>query len=1087
MESLYIGRHSNDDVVYQGHPTLQYNPLFFTAFEQARTKSASFKATSSIPLQVTQVSVKAHNSTCSPFFSVDEKNIIDKDGWTLLITFNCSKEGNSDIFVDLEVESHVIQFAFKKRYGSERLGFNVGSSIEHNYGSNDVVDNGRSTLMWHPDSHSAFFLSWILEKSFYITLNDEHATKQKVLSLKPYSSSNACDPYIVDDLPKDRILHNNVTNTFTLYFNCTKPTKDVINVTIHLEHFPPITICMTKILGGLRKYFDVGTKPEGADVVYDGIATPSWLIDDPLNNAVVDGRHNTTAFYLTMSSDKQNQTYSPPVMYYSSSKEGVVKPKISGPANKGGEAYHGGSMRDNHFLVTYNCQGLGYANISVFINVYPYDYVKYRWKKVCSTERLGMHIGTLPGFDNVASNGIAALAWGIDSHVHFEKEIVRETTFYVTLEGSQKISNINVTAESGCRPYLETTIKPGDIIQDSTEFTVVYSCSELGRHTITVWLELDGVFKPIGFRWTKRVGGVRHGLSISTEHEESNVVSNGIPQLPWDVLLHSVEIPEEESNTSFSFTINEDECIDYNQTIHNVMFHSSSKYLVVIPDGDLKYGGSVKVGECKSLSARYVCLAGTKQQRSSANVTAELELAAYDTLYFGWKKHCYPSLRGLTVGTSPGLTDVVYDGITNPKWSFDDHPTIIDKKTLVLTFYVSLDGYTEIEQELSDIIVLQTSVENIYLCSPVLSGSLAETKKITTTPQDLIITFNCTDPGTSNFTLILHIEENYGSTAFGWSKLVGGPRDGLNIDSDYGKGIPVVRNGITEHKWRYENSMSVMSIGDSVGSTSFDLYMAKNNQFPYQPYSSMVISVRPEMSCHYYFLGDIEGGTITMNVTTLTVVYNCFEEEEVFFKISFDVSPYDPIVFAWHKESSGEDLAFNLATSSGTEVVHRGRVIAKDHVYFESKNLTLDAYLSEDYASFNINSSFNDIGLDISNSLCKINISGNGANGGMITKDNNLTIHLNAEDCKVLQDVNIVLSYNLTPFKSINVKLVVPATVPENSFPVAIVVSIAGSLVLVAVVIGIVVHLQLKKWRAQPEPRYMNVNVNEVCIKYFVY
>lgn len=1072
---MNIGRHANDDVVSDGLVTFQYHPDYFTAFEMPKTFVAFFKATSNTTIHVIDVLVKSHNSTCSPYLDYDSNKLIDKDGWNFSITFNCSKEGNAYIYVSLALEgSDDLQFAFTKKLGSERIGLHIGTAVEHNYGINDVVDHGKATLRWHPESHSAFFLSWIMDATFYLTLLDEY-TPHKIEDIKTISETDACTPYIQSELPDDGLLYYNVSSKFTLHFNCTARTREIIRITIHLKDFPPITYMMTKILGGSRRYFDVGTEPENYNVVFDGIATPFWLIDDPLNGAVIDGKENRTNFYLTMSSSTQNQSYAAPRLFFSNSKDGVMNPVLSGPSMKGGKAYHGGSEKDNYFSIDYNCKHLGYSNVSVLIDVYPYDPIQYRWKKICSTERTGFHVGTLPGFDNVVSDGMATLPWGLDTHMHYEKESIRETSFYITLDSPQKIQNITVESSLGCNPYIETNIKPGDII-DGYElyFVVIYKCSKLGSSTITVKIDLYGVFMPIAFRWTKKVGGIRYGLGISSNKNGFDVVSNGTPQLAWDPNKHSIEMPEDKSSTQFYFRLDPNDTHEHSQKIESVNLTSSSRNLIVLPAGDLYRGGNITTNEFKLLSARYFCLVNEKQQKHSANVTAMIELEAYETIQFGWTKHCYPYLKGLYVGSAPDKSDIVYDGIPNPDWCFDNNTVILDQKVFIKTFYVYVDSKYNHTQPLEDIFIFQRSVENINLCKPTLSGSLMESKLITSTPQDLSVLFNCSDAGIVHFSLILHIEKDYGSTAFGWRKLVGGPRDGLHINSDYGRGIPVVRNGITEHKWRSED-FKQSSINDSVGYTQFEIFMDKNTQFPYQPHSKICISARPEMSCHYHFMGDIDSGVVTHNPRTINIIYNCFEEEDVFFKITFDISPHDPISFSWHKESSGEDLAFNVMAPENQLVVSRGRVVAKDHVYFDSSyQLDLLAYLSDDYFYHNVNSSINDIVLSISNPLCKINMTG--PSNGMITRDHNVTIHMDAKDCKLLQDVNIVVTYDLQPFKSVHLKMVIPATVPENSFPVAMVVSIAGSVVLVAVIVGIVVHLQLKKWKSVPQPQYFNVN-----------
>src|SRR5690606_4601121 len=109
---------------------------------------------------------------------------------------------------------------------------------------------------------------------------------------------------------------------------------------------------------------------------------------------------------------------------------------------------------ENYFDVIYNCRSLGYANVTIYINIYPFDLITYRWKKICSEYRKGLNIGTYEGYDDVVSDGQATMAWNIRSHVAFVLESVRNTTFYISLsEGQQRIKSINVTSDGwGCYP-----------------------------------------------------------------------------------------------------------------------------------------------------------------------------------------------------------------------------------------------------------------------------------------------------------------------------------------------------------------------------------------------------------------------------------------------------------------------------------------------------------------------------------------------------------------------------------------------------------------------------------------------------------
>lgn len=1091
---LMIGRHSSDDVVYKGVVTYLYNPIIFTAFERNSILEVNFTAKSeSSDIFIKSLSIHARNDSCHPSISlIGDGNKITTEGRDINVIFDCDHEGSSiiDVYIELEGPYNGIHFTFKKLIGYHRYGLNIGSNIQADYGINDVVDNGIATLRWHPNSHTAIFLSYIDDTTFYITLDDPY-TPLKIISIEPHSKKQFCDPLIEDNIPDDRYIKYNMTLYFKLYFNCKAPIRDTITVHIEIENFKPILISMTKIVGGKRRFFNIGTVPNSVDVVWDGVPMPLWHPEDPLNGALV-AESKMTRFYISMSSTTQKQPYSAPYLIYSESDENILSPKIEGPSKDGGIAYYNGSM-ENYFDVIYNCRSLGYANVTIYINIYPFDLITYRWKKICSEYRKGLNIGTYEGYDDVVSDGQATMAWNIRSHVAFVLESVRNTTFYISLsEGQQRIKSINVTSDGwGCYPKIVSNIEPDTIIDSNgAEFDVVYGCTRVGKFNLTVWIELDGTYNPIGFTWTKRVGGIRLGLEAYAEELNSEVVQNGVVRVPWDPKVHSTNISKDDRLTTFNFMINPNDTNELNQVIENIEFNTSSSWLIIIPGGDLIHGGEIDNIAPKSLITKYICLTGIHNSyEEGINVTTTITLRAYDTISFAWKKFCHSNRKYLTVGTRKYSNDVVYDGITRAEWNLYGPEILVDTNTFMITFYVSLSSSHDYkEQPISEILVLQSTVENIYICTYSLSGPLVNTMVITREPQELHVIFNCSDRGEANFTLVLDLDNNYSSPAFGWVKKVGGPRRGLTIDSTYSKCPSVVRDGITEMKWDSDRYTNRITLDENTICSDFSLYMINNTQFPFQYHSNLSIEMYPENSCFLHFIGDgIKEGMINMTKKNISIVYECFEEEEIFFKVSFKINPFDEISFGWYKESNGRNLAFNLITSNNTIIAERGNTVDNIISMNETKIMKLYAYLSDDFIDHSLTTEYHNLTYSTSNELCKLNITGK--EGGELNKYENRTIIIDASQCKLLVDTFINVTVDLYPFKPLLFRLRVPATTPENKFPVAIVVSIAGTVIIFGAIIVIVVHIKIKKSKELKKRRKNLLKVNEdVCLFYlFIY
>lgn len=1094
-KDLMIGRHAKDDVVYKGVVTYQYNPIIFTAFERHTTLDVNFTAISvSDDIFIKSLSIQARNESCNPSISlIGEGNKITTEGRDIHVIFNCTHEGSSiiDVYIELDGPYNGIHFTFKKYTGFYRYGFNIGTDMSVDYGTNDVVDNGLTTLRWHPNSHTAIFFSYIESTTFYLTLNDSF-TPLKIIDIQAHSKTCLCNPFIEDNVPEDRYLRYNMLLYLTLYFNCTDPVRDTVTIHIEIENYKPVLISMTKIVGGKRRFFNIGTQPDSVDVIWDGFPMPLWHPDDPLNGALV-MESKSTRFYISISAKDQKQPYNPPELYYSESDNDILTPKIVGPAKDGGIAYYNGSM-ENYFDVIYNCRSLGYANITISINIHPYDVIMYRWKKVCSEYRKGLDIGTKKGYGDVVSDGQATMAWNIHSHVAFVLESVRNTTFYISLsEGKQIIKSINVTSDGyGCYPKLATNITPGTIIDiEGAEFNVIYGCTRVGKFNFTVWIELDGTYKPIGFSWTKRVGGIRVGLDAYAEELNSEVVQNGVVRIPWDPYVHSTNISREDRLTTFQFMINPDETNELHQVIENVEFNTSSKWLIIIPGGDLIHGGDIDHLTPKKLIARYICLTGVYQSNDEGiNVTTTITLRGYDTLKFAWKKFCNSNRKSLTVGTSYNSNDVVYDGITRSNWNLYGPQVNVDTNTFMITFYVSLSPSEEEDDEIqpiNEILVLQTTVENIYICTYSLSGPLINTMVITPEPQELHVIFNCTDRGLANFTLVLDLDENYSSTAFGWVKEVGGPRHGLTVDSTYQKCPSVVRDGITELKWDSDRLINRITLDENTICSDFSLYMINNTQLPYQYHSNLSIQMYPENSCIVHFIGEgIKEGMINMTKKWISIVYECFEEEEIFFKVSFNINPFDEISFGWYKESNGRNLAFNIITSNDTIVAERGSAVDNIISMNETKIMILYAYLTDDFVQHDLTTKYHSLNYTSSNELCKLDIIGK--DGGTLSKYENKSITIDATNCKLLVDTFINVTVDLHPFKPLVFRLRIPATTPETKFPVSIIVSIAGTVLIFGAIIVIVVHIKIKKSKELRKRRLNLLKVNEdVCYFLIIY
>lgn len=236
--------------------------------------------------------------------------------------------------------------------------------------------------------------------------------------------------------------------------------------------------------------------------------------------------------------------------------------------------------------------------------------------------------------------------------------------------------------------------------------TVQYNCVLPGTVTITLTLPFS-VYNTVVLTWTKACGSAKAREFFTVATTESLVVVNGAAQHGWDASDASVPLQTVSSHTdksTFFLSMQRHASVqpfaglaDIDEDAWSVRGGGGDTAAVAAdsaalvqkygqpsvktsnPDvcgavvrGSVRRGGTLTAGKAQALEVKYHCLG---RGDVVVEVTIPLELGLHSHVHYSWAKRCRRDVvHGLMVGSAPGLSDVVLDGVTSLRY---ERPTTL--------------------------------------------------------------------------------------------------------------------------------------------------------------------------------------------------------------------------------------------------------------------------------------------------------------------------------------------------------------------------------------------------------------------------
>lgn len=1047
-----------EDVVSDGSATLMWNPVLHTAFVNGGTPVSNFwvRVASNLSrsdVLVHRISAFARNSSiCTPVVRghlAQHGGTINATAVLFAVEYNCTADGRSviDVIIDVQDPFYAIKFSWLKRNNAGREGFQIGTSPH----ASDVVENGQVSPTWDPLHYTAFFPSWIHTAVLYIGMSDKDFTPQLIRGVSiDTDGRQICSPKLGGALERNQngtLVDYSHNRTLHIVFNCSAQGHTTMFINFTLANFPMIRIAFTKFYGGHRHYFRIGTVPGFNDVVDDGYSLPMWLPGGPLNKEMVLGNANSTSFYLSMSLPGETQLFGAIQFFTDVDTPGMYNPVLTGNAMNGSIAryFNGSSMQPienlRSFTVEYNCAIRGLAFIQITILIDPFEPIAFGWRKDCGVHLHGFEVGTTINGTDVVSGGHVTYAWNRFAHVAFVFGSAQYTTFHFIVRGTepQVLQNITVSASSGiCNPYiLLGSLQPGDMITNNTRagnVTVVYNCAVVGRTNITVTVDLGSVFDPLVFVWTKRVGGSRDYFSIGSKPGLSDIAENGLATLQWDRRFHTAYVPTNTTFVSFWCFVSKSSKDPFLQS----QIVLPPKVKILAPGVFARAFGVFQNGPYNlqdipvNMTVGHECLLA-----GNWTIDLSLPLVAFDPIRLAWTKECPPNVFGLTVMHYEQL--VVKDGLALEKWSLANHTAFAGPDNFNDTFTSSWTP-TEADPAASLILAeVAIVVEPSDFCTVALSGPLMNSYALRRDPQAVSLFFNCTRPGTMNVTVLLILDQfSRSSTAFSFTKSVGGPRLGFSVSSSRGNitAEDVVQNGATAESWSIANSLH--QTGLNTNKSPFMIFMDSNStSYPFQSFTAISLSVEPSNGiCNAFVGGPAALGATAGPISTpieLLVLYECTDIGVFNVTASFNVTAFDPVEFTWTKASNGHRLGLNVDAPAAPErgfvsVVANGAVTAPwktsvEAVEFGQDHMQIMFSFSADGTQLAPTQSIivQRPSISLNSTFCVPILSGPLANGAAIPTHEAQSLTVDLSPCAQIQaDLIVQINVGLAAYRNIS-------------------------------------------------------------------
>eukprot|EP01127_Copromyxa_protea_P015367 TRINITY_DN4414_c0_g1_i2.p1 TRINITY_DN4414_c0_g1~~TRINITY_DN4414_c0_g1_i2.p1 ORF type:complete len:1533 (+),score=213.80 TRINITY_DN4414_c0_g1_i2:36-4634(+) len=716
--------------------------------------------------------------------------------------FNSTQELDEDALIQQtntgvgEVMKRTVEFWWRRDLHMDYAPIGIGVS-DPTCKHDRAAQEGFATMEFQPLVHTFFVLGWKDYSHFNLHLTNRTGVafaKIKNISVTTLGANNGnCTVSLVEGPEKlsksGTLILPQVCYNMTIQHTCLiggETTTIGINVTV--ENYPSINLVFSKFSGGRRDGFNVGSKPFGFDVVLAGITMPLWNLDIFQDGGfhTTSGTQNNDTFYIWMDDPDAIQNFSV-------SLSSIVPITLTGPAANGGVASQNNSLA---ITVNYNCTGPILDNPVLTLSLPPYTTVNISWEKQCGT-MIPLYVGTRPGDRSIVSGGVVQPLWRPtcpESKQHTELQEVLGIRLWFTAETKDAISTqyvsvtpIDTFPNVSCSPWFNHTFH--ELQSENQYMDIIYNCTGKGEIFVNLFVLFEGPFIPLSLRWKKAVGGPRIGLMAgSTPDYQRDIIADGQAQGDWASPTGRV-IDENMYNITLwlwieatpSLMNSEQNLEGFELTSEPTITVSRSAYLPTI--------SSIP----QPIFFIFSCYV---RKDNSDLVSIQMDIPGFDSVLLNMAKFCPPYNENVQVGTTNLGDDVVRAGVARPPWSFLNHTIAVDGNTFNTSFFVHLSSSsTESSLAVDDI----SCWINDMRCHPVVYSNLVE---ITKEPQELIVSYNCSERGIAEVGLIIVLATENTNVFFSWTKVTGNTiREGFNVGSSpYAKDVVV--NGQVTRNWQ---------------------------------------------------------------------------------------------------------------------------------------------------------------------------------------------------------------------------------------------------------------------------------------------
>lgn len=507
--------------------------------------------------------------------------------YELKLVFNCVRSGSSDISVQIPLKpSGALQFVVQKTctvQGAKEMrdahldpipGLNMGTAR----GAANILRDGIPQSKWHWET-KVIDLHMILDTTPFITLFlTKNASKTGAADIRLgapelISTLAVSQPDISGRASSGGVVTVDSHQSITITFHCFEKGTTLFNLEMPIlpmsveEMAPrdePIKISFLKecstdaqeIVTGAGGVgitgFNIGTTPEGNDIVYNGFPRPMYYgqrhKDTPEWEDIivpVDSKSTRVFFsygskFAGLEEPLDQVVFEAPLAV---AHGGECKPTLSGPGSNGGTLKKNGGTIEMD--VTWNCRFKGVGSVSIAIHILPHGKITLTIPKQCDGIDKPEGI-VVPGFTvGLTQNGQEVIKDGLTTSDflpykphqapnHIEEGL--STIFYVSsptktvgalepivfcarpIANPRIIHNMHIDENSG--KDWEDAVEIG-ITEKPQTMEIDYNCVGIGSTPVTVVIPVLPRGSQVAFTWTLTCGGSSFYDFYSFEYMDS--------------------------------------------------------------------------------------------------------------------------------------------------------------------------------------------------------------------------------------------------------------------------------------------------------------------------------------------------------------------------------------------------------------------------------------------------------------------------------------------------------------------------------------------------------------------------------------